>query len=578
MTSRIAAARREHAPWLILAIVSLPVFIGALDLTIISAVLPEVILSLNLPVKEYLDQASWAVSGYLLAYAISMTFTGRLSDLIGRRAVYITCLAIFMIGSYLVTAYDSTLVNGWIARFYNVVLGQRPPRLEERHLYLVITGRIIQAFGAGAMVPVTLALVGDMFPPARRAKPLGLIGAVDTLGWVLGHLYGGVMVRYFGQHGDAIVDTFQKLGLSLSRPSWETLFILNIPISLVALIGAWWVLKDVPQRRTAGRFDLIGTLLIALALIGLNVGLGTSPEAAATATDFEELGQAGTGVNTLFLVAGGIAFVLFLWVERRVAVPLIRLSMFRSRNFSAAAMTNLLAGYCLAIGLVSAPLLVNFRVDTPTSDQIQEAAYIAGLLLSGLTVPMAVVAIPGGWLSDRLGYRWPTAIGLLLATIGFLLTGFIWDTDTSYWTMGAHMAIIGIGLGLTISPISTAALNDVHEDERGIASGLILNLRLIGMTLAISSLTIYSLNRFDRLVAEYQSQQSAGMVQTAIDASMSAAMTVINEMQKIGAAVAAVAFALALLLRGGRSAPTPSTVAARRYPRQAASAPRLPDE
>lgn len=126
MTSRIAAARREHAPWLILAIVSLPVFIGALDLTIISAVLPEVILSLNLPVKEYLDQASWAVSGYLLAYAISMTFTGRLSDLIGRRAVYITCLAIFMIGSYLVTAYDSTLVNGWIARFYNVVLGQRP--------------------------------------------------------------------------------------------------------------------------------------------------------------------------------------------------------------------------------------------------------------------------------------------------------------------------------------------------------------------------------------------------------------------------------------------------------------------
>ena len=394
MSSRSETESQTHSPWLILLIVSLPVFIGALDLTIISAVLPEVILSLNLPIKEYLDQASWAVSGYLLAYAISMTFTGRLSDLVGRRTVYITCLVIFMVGSYLVTSYDSTLLNGWIARFYNQVLGERPPRLEERHLYLVIFGRVVQAFGAGAMVPVTLALVGDMFPAAKRAKPLGVIGAVDTLGWVLGHLYGGVMVRTFGYYGDRIVEAARDIGLRISPPNWETLFLLNIPISLIALIGAWWVLKGVPQRRTTGRFDYVGTLLIALALVGLNVGLGTSPEAAVTATDFNELEQAGTGLNVLFLVFGAIAFLLFLWVEWRVRHPLIRLGMFNSRNFSAASFTNLLVGYCLAIGLVSAPLLVNFRVDTPTSDQIQEAALIAGILLSGLTVPMAVAAIP----------------------------------------------------------------------------------------------------------------------------------------------------------------------------------------
>jgi len=579
MNDGVTGATRGHSPWLILLIVCLPVFIGALDLTIISAVLPEVILSLNLPVKEYLDQASWAVSGYLLAYAISMTFTGRLSDLVGRRAVYIACLIVFMLGSYLVTAYDSTLVNGWIARFYNVVLGQRPPRLEERHLYLVITGRIIQALGAGAMVPVTLALVGDMFPPARRAKPLGLVGAVDTLGWVLGHLYGGVMVRFFGQNGDRLVEAAQQIGLSIGKPSWETLFILNIPISLVALVAAWWVLKSVPQQRTVGRFDLLGTLLIALALIGLNVGLGTSPEAATTATSLEELEQTGTGRNIYFLLAGLVAFGLFLWVERRIAVPLIRLSMFRSRNFASAAFTNLLVGYCLAIGLVSAPLLVNFRVDTPTSDQIQEAAYVAGLLLSGLTVPMALAAMPGGWLSDRLGYRWPTAVGLLAAMIGFILTGTLWDVQTSYWMMGAHMALIGIGLGLTISPISTAALNDVHEDERGIASGLILNLRLIGMTVAISSLTIYSLNRFDTLVAQYQSSGADDRVQTAVNASMAAAMKVINEMQLIGAGAALAALAAALFLRGGRSTPAPApAVPQRRITRHPASSPRGPDD
>lgn len=579
MTARTLTAGPARSPWLILLIVSLPVFIGALDLTIISAVLPEVIVSLNLPIKEYLDQASWAVSGYLLAYAISMTFTGRLSDLVGRRAVYITCLLIFMVGSYLVTAYDSTLINGWIARFYNVVLGQRPPRLEERHLYLVIVGRVIQALGAGAMVPVTLALVGDMFPAARRAKPLGVIGAVDTLGWVLGHLYGGVMVRFFGQQGDAIVEAVRRIGVTISEPSWETLFILNIPISFVALVGAWWALKDVTQQRTHGRFDFLGTILIAVALIGLNVGLGTNAEAATTATDFEDLERAGGGQNTVFLVVGAVAFLAFLWVELRVRAPLIRLGMFRSRNFSAASLTNLLVGYCLAIGLVSAPLLVNFRVDTPTSDQIQEAAYTAGLLLSGLTVPMAIAAIPGGWLSDRFGYRWPTAVGLLLATVGFLLTGTIWDTDTSYWTMGSHMVLIGIGLGLTISPISTAALNDVHEDERGIASGLILNLRLVGMTLAISSLTIYSLSRFDELVAQYQAHEASDMVQNAVNASLSAAMEVINEMQLIGAAVAAVAFALALLLRGGRSAASASSpMAPQAYPRRTASAPRSPED
>ena len=141
------------------------------------------------------------------------------------------------------------------------------------------------------------------------------------------------------------------------------------------------------------------------------------------------------------------------------------------------------------------------------------------------------------------------------------------------------MVLIGIGLGLTISPISTAALNDVHEDERGIASGLILNLRLVGMTLAISSLTVYSLGRFDELLARYQAQEQSDMVQNAVNASLAVAMEVINEMQLIGAAVAAVAFALALLLRGGRrTASASSPMTPRAYPRRTASAPRSPED
>ncbi|MBN2306069.1 MAG: MFS transporter, partial [Anaerolineae bacterium] len=436
------------------------------------------------------------------------------------------------------------------------VLNQHPPRLEERHLYLVIAGRIVQALGAGAMVPVTIALAGDLFPPQRRAKPLGVIGAVDTLGWVLGHLYGGVMVRFFGDYGDRIVDALGNLGLAVGMPSWETLFILNIPITLLALAGAWWVLRDVEaaRERRVGRFDILGTLFITLALIGLNLGLGTSPESAGTASSFEDLQSTATDYGAYFLVGAAMAFLLFILIESRVKDPLLPLGLFRNRNFSAASGTNLLVGFCLAIGLVSAPLLVNFRVDSPTSDEIQDAAYIAGLLLSGLTIPMALAAIPGGWLSERYGYRTPAAVGLALAALGFALAGLVWDGDTSYWLMAAQMAMIGVGLGLTISPIGTAAINETEEHHRGVASALILILRLIGMTVAISSLTVFSLDRFDTLVARYpipDTDDIEVVLEASGNANLSAAADVIGELQFIGAGVSFVALIFTLFLRGG---------------------------
>lgn len=551
-----ARADRAISPWLVLAIVSLPVFIGALDLTIISAVLPEVITSLDLPVKEYLDQASWAVNGYLIAYALSMTFTGRLSDLVGRRVIYLGCLVVFMIGSYLVTAYDSPLLNDIVSRVYYDVLGVKAPREAVRHLYLVITGRVIQALGAGAMVPVTIALAGDLFPPARRARPIGVIGAVDTLGWVLGHLYGGVMVRFFGTQGGHIVEAFGSIGLNVSHPSWETLFILNIPISLLAFGGAWWALRHLPRPQHGGRFDVLGTLLIAVAIIALNVGLGTSPEAAGSATSFEQLRGTATRLGPYLFGVAAVAFMLFLIVEARTRSPLLRLGLFRLPNFAAASVTNFMVGFCLAIGLVSAPLLVNFRAESPSADDIQQAAYIAGLLLSGLTVPMALAAVPGGWLSERYGYRGPTTAGLLLAALGFALTGWTWEVDTPYALMGAQMALIGTGLGLTISPIGTAALNAVDEHERGSASALILILRLLGMTIAISWLTVYALDRFDILRARYipETADPAALINAVQEANLPAAVDVIAELQLIGAVVSLAALAIALTLRGGRRA------------------------
>ena len=167
---------------------------------------------------------------------------------------------------------------------------------------------------------------------------------------------------------------------------------------------------------------------------------------------------------------------------------------------------------------------------------------------------MALAAIPGGWLSERYGYRTPTVIGLALAALGFAMTGLMWESDTSYWIMGAQMAVIGIGLGLTISPIGTAALNDVAEDERGVTSALILTLRLVGMTVAISWLTIYALERFDVLQARYLPAAEIEMgdaILAAQEATMRAVVDVINELQLIGAGVSVIALMFALRLRGG---------------------------
>lgn len=199
---------------------------------------------------------------------------------------------------------------------------------------------------------------------------------------------------------------------------------------------------------------------------------------------------------------------------------------------------------------------MNFRVNSPTSDNIQEAALIAGLLLSGLTIPMALAAVPGGWLSERYGYRLPTVLGLLLACIGFTLTWQVWEKDTPYGLMAAQMCMIGVGLGLTISPIATAVLNDVHEDERGVASALVLILRLVGMTLAISSLTVFALDRVDKLVDRYKKPPEGAefdeIARLSQEANFKAAVQVISELQLIGAGVSGAALLFAAFLHGGQ--------------------------
>ncbi|MGB9737432.1 MFS transporter [Chloroflexus sp.] len=444
---------RTVDPRLTLALVCLAIFIGAVDLTVISAALPKVMIDLRLALDTELNRASWAVSGYLLAYTVSITFMGRLSDLFGRRKVYFLCLVTFLVGSAVVAAAPN--------------------------LTILIVGRVIQALGAGAMVPVSMALVGDLFPVGQRAAALGVIGAVDTAGWMVGHLYGGVLMRLFDD--------------------WRLLFWLNLPIGAVALGLTWYALRNVPTPPRVGSFDWPGTVLLSAGLVVLNVGLAAGSELGATDFYGERLGPppyAGPLVGLALVL-----FALFVWVERRSADPLIGLELFTRRDTAMACIINVMVGFGLAIAITNVPLYINTRLLLyhPTdSDILRIAAWDAGWMLSALTLTMAAAALPGGLLTARFGARLPTILGLGLALAGYLLMTF-WGPEATYLRIGLELALTGIGLGLVIAPVADTVVAAAGEDRRGAASALVIALRLVGMTVGVALLTLWGVHRQDVL-------------------------------------------------------------------------------
>ncbi len=511
--------QRQINPWVVMAFIAIPVFVGSLDLTVVSAFLPELLTELNIPFDTGLDNASWIVTGYLLAYTVSLTFMGRLSDLIGRRGVYVACLLTFIVGSVIVAVAHQAPTD-WLYSMYRR-MGERPdPAMV--NLQVIIFGRVVQALGAGALVPVSLALVGDLFPPDQRARPLGLVGAIDTLGWVLGHLYGGIFVQIM---------------------PWQGLFWMNVPLTLLALAAVLWALRGMPQLKVSGRFDFIGTALIIGALTCLNVGLGANLEFS-SAGSFEDLSPLPDYAFPV-LVAGGLFFLGFLLVESRVKDPLINLSMFKRKDFALAGLVNVFVGYALFIGLVSVPILVNVRQENLES--LREAALQVGFLLSTLTIPMALAAVPGGWLSDRIGIRNTVVAGVFTSVLGFVSIWQTWQIDTSYVLIAIEMAVVGIGIGLTFSPVSAAIINSATESERGVASALVIILRLVGMTVSVSSLTTFGLYRVNQLAILAQRQPDFDTA-TFINVYAESTVQVLAEMGLIGAVVCGIALVPAVFL------------------------------
>ncbi len=492
-----------RARWVIAAAL-LAVFVGSLDLTVIATLLPRMVSDLQINTAD-LDRYVWIVTGYLLAYMVTIPVLGRVSDMVGRRAVFSAALAIFVVGS-LVTARATDLPT-------------------------LIGGRVVQGFGGGALVPVTMALVGDILPSRRRAAVIGLVGAVDTLGWVLGPLYGAGLLALTG--------------------TWQSVFYVNIPLSIVTMLILLFTWRGMQQERTRERLDLPGAALLTVALVCINLALSSGAEAGTGG------GQLGGSANPLsayrwpLLAAAVVAAVLFVVWEARAKYPLIPLTLFKSRAFSASAVANLLVGVALIVVMVDVPLFASL-----TSEDTARGSLVGALLLTPFTLMMALGSVVGGVLTGKVGPRPVSGTGVLIAGAGLAAMHFWPDTVVAV-PMGATLLVAGLGFGLVIAPVASVAINAVRRSFYGVASGLVVVTRLLGMTVGISLLSSWGVGRLSTLLQANAPVKMAGEVDLAFqtrvfayiaDQTVHYSLTVLRETFVIAAVVCLVALVPCLLL------------------------------
>ena len=431
---------------MVLAAVGFAVFVAADDLTVVATMLRPIIGDLGLGLPDGLDEAAWIVNAYLIAFVAVMPLAGRISDIVGRRRTFMAAYALFIIGTIIIPTSSS--------------LGP------------FLFGRVLTAIGGGAMVPVALAVVGDVYPEHTRARALGVLGAIETLGWVWGPLYGAMLVRFL---------------------SWQWQFWLNVPLAVIGVAVTWRVLADHDRPKRVSRIDWIGALLVTVFLVSLNLALlGNAQIQSVTGLD-ELTGGGGADLRWLYAVALAAAGA-FVWHQRRANDPLINPRLFAGRNLRLALLANFVVGAALVIAMVDVPIFVNaVEVD------LERSALVAGWVLSVLTASMALTAYLGGRLTERTWYGPPVVAGFVAATVAFAAMGFTWDGDTSYLLISLQLAVLGAGFGLTVAPTNAAVIAGAPADQRGAAAGLVMVTRLLGFSVGLSALTAWGLARFNSL-------------------------------------------------------------------------------
>ena len=502
---------RRPSPGVILAVVGFSVFVAADDLTVVSTMLRPIIGDLGLVLPDGLDDAAWIVNAYLIAFVAIMPIAGRVSDVLGRRRTFVGAYLLFLVGTILIPAsvqFDEPF--GWF-----------------------LLGRILTAIGGGAMVPVALAVVGDAYPEGERARALGTLGAVETMGWVWGPLYGAVLVRFL---------------------SWEWQFWLNIPLALGGLAATWWALAGHDRPAERRRVDWVGASLLTSALVALNLALLGGAEIQSVNGLDELTGGAGPDRWWLYPLAT-LAAGLFIVQQSYSSHPLFDPRIFRGRNLRIALAVNFVVGAGLVIAMVDVPLFIN-----SVELDLERAAVYAGWTLSALTAAMAVTSYLGGRLTERWWYQPPVLLGTAMSTAAYAWMGASWTADTSYPIFAVQLALLGGGFGMTVAPTTSAVVDNAPVDQRGAAASVVMVVRLLGLSVGLSALTAWGLSRFNELrsTIDLPSITDPGFEDAVIDAQERLTAQAIAETFTAAAVVIGAGLLAALAMRRQRTIPSPS--------------------
>ncbi len=462
-TAAKTSAGSPKAAFVALIVACIAVFFTTLDQTVVVTALPQIITDLHVPITQ-LDHAAWIVSAYLLGFVVVMPLMGRVSDIYGRRRIFLLCLTIFGLGS-LVCALAPAIGDMLDLSFLSVFgIDTSSPGL-----VVLIAARLFQAIGGGAIVPVAMAIANDFYGKERRGLALGIIGAVTEAGGALGPLYGAIIVQHLG---------------------WQYIFYLNIPIVAGLMIAAWMLIPR--GKRLREKIDWLGTLLLGLALTCLSLGLAQQGTSLSPST-----ANAPAPQNNPIAIGLAIAFfVAFVMVELRVRWPVVEVRLFKRLAFSATSLVSLLVGAALIIALADIPIFVDTVLQRPVLD--------SGLALLRLTVMIPIGAILGGWLCERISSRVTAIIGLLFTAVGFYLMS-LWPIHVDWTQITISTITAGLGFGLVIAPIGTTAINAVRATQAGVSSAVVTALRMVGMILGLAALTSWALAYFKQLASTYPS-------------------------------------------------------------------------
>ena len=434
------------ARWAALVFASLGVLLGGAELMVVAIALPSIVVDFG--GWADLARVSWIINAYLVAYVVAMPLAGRGADMWGALRLYVVALLLFVIGS--------------------AGAGLSPMAGPEDGLTWLIAARVVQGFGGGALVPLSMALASHLFSGRARATALGVEGAATYIGMAIGPAYGAWVLLNFA---------LPIPGLDVA--SWQWIFLLNVPIGIVTLLLIYVVAGGIETPRIRAGLDLGGAALLSIALVA-GIG-GVTASGASGWTNPVVLGG---------LAASAVALVLFVVVELRSRSPLVDVRLFADRAFSAANAVSLLTGYTLATAVIGGPVFVNRVVFGSDAD--------SAAALTALTITIAAGALVGGVVTGFIGERIVSLVGVACSAVGLWLA-MSWGIDTPLDRLMIDLAIFGAGFGLTVSPRATAAVEAAGAGAYGVASAMLQVTRTVGMSVGLALLTSIGQNRIDEL-------------------------------------------------------------------------------